>query len=114
MAVTIQSKTTFSIAANAKSVDQVSGQYENVGVGNVILAALSSATGLNVTLSIGGITVINDQPLPWFGTTGSMSLSDNVVVSQALNGGKVEMFFRNTTGGTLTVDYQLMFEPGRK
>lgn len=113
MAVTIVSKTTFSIAANAKSVDQVSGQYENVGPGKIILAALSSVTGLNATLSIGGITVINDQPLPWFGTTGTMSLSDNVVTSQQLAGGKVELFFRNTTVGAITVDYQLMFEPGR-
>ena len=111
MAVTIVSKTTFSVLANVKSVDQVTGQYENVGKGKIILAGLSSATGLNATLSIGGITVINDQPIPWFGTTGTLSLSDNVISSQQLNGGKVELFFRNTTGGTLTVDYQLMFEP---
>lgn len=111
MAVTIVSKTTFTVAANAKSIDQVSGQYENIGKGKVILAALSSVTGLNCTLSVGGITVINDQPLPWFGTTGTMSLSDNVVCSQALNGGKVELFFRDAAGTGETVDFQLMFEP---
>ncbi len=111
MAVTIVAKTTFSTAGNAKSVDQVTGQYENVGKGKIILAILSSATGLNVTLSIGGITVVNDQPIPWFGTTGGLSLADNVMVAQELNGGKVEMFLRNTTGGALTADYQLMFEP---
>ena len=111
MAVTIVSKTTFSVAANTKSVDQVSGQYENVGKGKIILAGLSSVTGLNCSLSIGGITVINDQPIPWFGTTGSLSLSDNVISSQQLNGGKVELFFRNTTAGAITVDFQLMFEP---
>lgn len=111
MAVTIVAKTTFSVTANLKSVDQVTGQYENVGKGKIILAILSSATGLNVTLSIGGITVVNDQPIPWFGTTGGLSLADNVMVAQELNGGKVEMFLRNTTGGTLTADYQLMFEP---
>lgn len=113
MAVTIVSKTTFSTAGNAKSVDQVTGQYETVGPGKLILVALSSATGLNVTLSIGGVTIINDQPFPWFGTTGSLSLSDNVVTSQQVAGGKVEMFLRNTTGGALTVDYSLMFEPTR-
>ena len=111
MAVTIVSKTTFSVLANIKSVDQVTGQYENVGKGKIILAILTSATGLNVTLSIGGITVVNDQPVPWFGTTGGLSLADNVMVAQELNGGKVEMFLRNTTGGTLTADFQLMFEP---
>ncbi len=111
MAVIISSKTTFAVAANTKSVDQVSGQYQNVGKGKIILAALGSITGLNATLSVGGITIINDQPLPWFGTTGTMSLSDNVVCSQILNGGKVELFFRETAGGSPTVDYQLMFEP---
>lgn len=111
MAVTIVSATTESVAANTKTADRVSGQYENVGKGKIILAALPSATGMNVTLSIGGITIINDQPLPWFGTSGTMSLSDNIVTSQMLNGGKVEMFFRNTTGAAITVDYQLMFEP---
>lgn len=111
MAVTIVSKTTFSVLANVKSIDQVSGQYENIGKGKLILAILSSATGMNVTLSVGGITLINDQPIPWFGTTGTMSLSDNVMTSQEVQGGKVEMFLRNTTGGTLTNDFQLMFEP---
>ena len=111
MAVTIVSDTTLSTAANTKTADLVSGQYENVGKGKIILAALSSATGLNVTLSVGGITLVNDQPIPWFGTTGGMSLSDNVVTSQEIGGGKVEMFLRNTTGGALTCDYQLMFEP---
>jgi len=111
MAVTIVSATTSSVGANTKTADLVSGQYENVGKGKIILAGLSSVTGLNVTLSVGGITIINDQPIPWFGTTGTMSLSDNVITSQLLNGGKVEMFLRNTTAGAITCDYQLMFEP---
>lgn len=111
MAVTIVSDVTLAMVANAKTADLVSGQYENVGKGKVILAALASVAGINCTLSVGGITVINDQPLPWFGATGSMSLSDNIVCSQLLNGGKVELFFRETAGGTPTVDYQLMFEP---
>ena len=111
MAVTIVSATTETVGANTKTADLVSGQYENVGKGKIILAGLASATGINVTLSVGGITIINDQPCPWFGTTGTMSLSDNVITSQMLGGGKVEMFFRNTTGAGLTIDYQLMFEP---
>lgn len=111
MAVTIVSATTTSIGAYTKSADLVTGQYENIGPGKLILVALPSATGMNVTLSVGGVTLINDQPSPWFGTTGSISLSDNVICSQQVGGGKVELFFRNTTVGALTVDYQLMFEP---
>lgn len=111
MAVTIVSATTETVAAYTKSADRVSGQYENVGSGKLILAALPSATGMNCSLSVGGVTLINDQPLPWFGTTGTISLSDNVVCAQQIGGGKVELFFRNTTVGALTVDYSLQFEP---
>lgn len=111
MGVTIVSATTESVAAYTKSADEVSGQYENVGPGKLILVALPSATGMNVTLSVGGVTLINDQPMPWFGTTGSLDLSANVVCAQQVGGGKIELFFRNTTVGALTVDYQLQFEP---
>ena len=111
MAVTVVAATTESVGANTKTADRVSGQYENVGKGKVSLVALPSATGMNVTLSIGGVTIINDQPIPWFGTTGGMDLSAHVMASQLIAGGKIEMFFRNTTGGALTVDYQLMFDP---
>jgi len=111
MAVTVVAATSESVGANTKTLDRVSGQYENVGKGKVSLVTLPSATGMNVTLSIGGVTIINDQPIPWFGTTGSMDLSAHVMASQLIAGGKIEMFFRNTTGAALTVDYQLMFDP---
>ncbi|GAI52024.1 unnamed protein product, partial [marine sediment metagenome] len=68
--------------------------------------------GLNVTLSVGGITVINDLPLAWFGTTGSMDLSAHVAASQVLNGGRVELYLRETVAqAAMTCDYQLLFEP---
>jgi len=62
-------------------------------------------------LSIGGITLINDLPCPWFGTTGSLDLSANVICSQQVLGGKIELYFRETAAGAGTVDYQLLFEP---
>lgn len=111
MGVTVGAATSVSLAANTKSADLVSGQYENVDQGKIILVALPSATGMNVTLSVGGVTLVNDQPLPWFGTTGAMDLSAHVVTAQQVGGGKIELFFRNTTAGALTYDYQLMFEP---
>ena len=111
MAVVIGSYTTLSVAANAKSADQVSGQYQYVGKGKFTLVALGSATGLNVTCKIGGVTIVDDLPIPFFGTTGTMSLTDNVVASQVMAGGRVELYFRNTTGGALTADYQLLFDP---
>jgi len=113
MAVIVASKTTFSVAANTKSVDQVEGEFQFVGRGNLNLSMLSSATGLNATLKCGGITIIDDKPIPFFGTTGTMKILDNNVISQAVAGGRVELYFRNTTGGALTVDFMLGFEPTR-
>lgn len=111
MAVVVASATTFSVGANAKSTDQVDGQFEFVGRGNIQLSLLSSATGLNTTLKVGGVTIIDDKPIPFFGTTGGMKILDNVFVNQAVAGGRIELFFRNTTSGALTVDYQVGFEP---
>ena len=111
MAVVVMSGTTIAVAANTKIGDLVSGQYQTVQKGKLTLAALSSITGVNVTLSIGGVTLINDLPLAWFGATGGLDLSAHVVVSQAVLGGKIELYFRETAGGSPTVDYQLMFEP---
>ena len=113
MGVIVASATTESVAANTKTSSQVSGEFEFVGKGNISLSALSSATGLNVTLKVGGITIIDDKPMPFFGTTGSLKILDNVVVNQAIAGGRVELLFRNTTAGALTVDYVLQFEPTR-
>ena len=111
MAVVIDSETAFSVVANAKSVDLVSGQYEFVGRGKFTLACLGSATGMNVELRIGGVTIIADQPIPWTGTAGGLSISDHVMASQTTKGGRVELFLRNTTGGTLTTDLILLFDP---
>ena len=111
MAVVIDTETALSTAANTKSADLVSGQYEFVAKGVFTLACLGSATGMNVELRIGGITIVGDQPVPWTGTAGGLSIADNVMASQQLNGGRVELFIRNTTGGALTMDLILLFEP---
>lgn len=111
MAVVVDTETALSTAANTKTADLVSGQYEFVGKGKFTLAALGSATGMNIELRIGGITIVGDQPIPWTGTAGGLDISAHVIASQSLQGGRVELFLRNTTGGALTVDLILLFEP---
>lgn len=111
MAVLVASTTALSVAANAKSSDVVSGQYQYSGRGKYTLAVKGSATGLYVTCSVGGISLVNDLPIPFTGTAGTISLNDNVLVSQLMNGGRVELTFRNTTGGALTVDCMLLYDP---
>lgn len=114
MAVVIASGAGVSVAANTKTADQVSGQFENIGAGKITLIALPSATAVNCSLSVGGVSLCNDKEVPFFGTTGAMSVADNVLVSQQVSGGKVELFFRETAGtGSVTADYLLLFEPSK-
>ena len=109
--IVVASGSATSVAANTKSAEQVTGTYQNVSGGALILIAKSSATGMNCSLSCGGVPLVNDAIIPYTGTAGTMSINDNVLVSQLVAGGKVELTFRNTTGGALTVGYLLQFQP---
>lgn len=111
MAVVVASGSALSVAANAKSSDQVTGRYQYTGRGSYTLIAKASATGLNLTCNIGGLDLCADQVVPFTGTAGTLSAKDNVIVSQPMNGGKNELTFRNTTGGAITVDYILYWNP---
>lgn len=111
MAIVVASGSATSVAANAKSADQVSGQYQYVGRGKFTLVARSSATGMNTTCNVGGVALVDDKIIPYTGTAGAMDVTAHVVVSQIMPGGRCELYFRNTTGGALTVDYILYFEP---
>jgi hypothetical protein len=111
MAVVINAQTALSTAANTKSADLVSGTYQFIGKGKVTLVAKGSATGMNIQLLVGGISLVSDQPIPYTGTAGTISINDNIVASQVTNGGRVELYIRNTTGGALTTDVLLLFEP---
>jgi hypothetical protein len=98
--------------ANTKTADLISGQYQFVGKGRVTLVSKGSAAGINATMSVGGISLINDLPIVYTGTAGTISINDNFVVSQMMNGGRVELYLRNVTAtaGT-TCDYIVLFEP---
>jgi len=111
MAIVISSGTAVSTAANTKSADQVSGTYQFVGKGKVTLVAKGSATGMYITCSVGGVALVNDAAIPYTGTAGTVSINDNIMASQVMAGGRVELYLRNTTGGALTTDYLVLFEP---
>jgi len=111
MAIVIASGTAVSTAANTKSSDQVSGTYQFVGKGKITLVAKGSATGMNVQCLVGGIAMVNDQAIPYTGTAGTISVNDNVMATQLMSGGRVELYLRNTTAGALTTDYLLLFDP---
>jgi hypothetical protein len=100
--------------ANTKTADLVTGTYQFIGKGKVTLIAKGSAAGISSTCLVGGVALVNDQPVVYTGTAGTISVNDNIVASQSVNGGRVELYLRNTTAtaGT-TCDYILMFDPGK-
>jgi len=111
MVIVVASGSAVSTAANTKSADQVSGQYQHVGRGKFTLIGLASATGLNMECRVGGVNLISDEVIPYTGTAGTIDASAHVIANQVLNGGRVELFLRNTTGGAITADFMLLFEP---
>lgn len=105
--------TALSVAANATSSEQVSSStYQFVPFdGTATLACRGSATGLNVQLAAGGQTLCNDQAIPYTGTAGAISFVDHAMVDFPVEtGSRIELRYRNTTGGALTVDYILGLE----
>lgn len=113
MAIIVASGTTLSLTTGLKSSDQVSGRNQYVGKGRIQLLARASAaasTGIRCTLNVGGVALMDDQLVPFAGTTGAMT-NDHVVLDQVVSGGRVELFFRNDSAGTLTVDYSVLFTP---
>lgn len=108
------SESALSVAANAKSTNRLSGTDIDFLPFDAALElfAKASATGLNATLSIGGEVVVNDQPIPFTGTAGTLAIPDNLMDSvAAAAGAKVTLSFRNTTGGAITVDYVVKASP---
>lgn len=98
--------------ANTKTADLISGTYQFIGRGVVTLVAKGSAAGINATLMVGGVALVNDNAVLFTGTAGTLSVNDNILASQQVNGGRVELYLRNTTAtaGT-TCDYLVLFQP---
>lgn len=114
MGIVMVAGTALSVAANSTSTEQVqSSTYQFVPfTGTAFLACRGSATGLNVQLAAAGQTLMNDQPIPYTGTAGAISTLDHEMVSFPVEAGsRIELKFRNTTAGALTVDYVLTLEP---
>lgn len=114
MAIVVASGTTLSLTTGTKSADQVTGRNQYVGKGRIQLIARASAaaaTGIRATLNVGGVALMDDQLVPYAGTTGALSVRDHMVIDQVVAGGRVENFYRNDSAGTLTVDFLVLFTP---
>lgn len=113
MAVVVAAGNAVSTAANTLSADLITGTYQFIGKGKLTLICKGSATGMYInTLSVNGVPLVAEQPIPFFtGGAGTLSVNDNVMCSQVVAGGRVEFRIRNSTGGALTTDYLILFDP---
>lgn len=111
MAIVVGSNNSLSTAANTKTADLITGRNQYVGKGRLQLFARGSATGMNITLNCGGVALMDDNAIPFFGAAGSLDVNAHGIVDQVVAGGRVELFLRNTTGGALTTDYLVLFTP---
>lgn len=115
MAIVVASGTTLSLTTGAESSELITGDNQYVSRGRVQLVAKASAaaaTGILAFFTSGGIPLFNGI-VPFAGTTGTLSVADNMVVDQQIAGGRLGLKFRNNSAGTLTVDYLVLFTPGR-
>jgi len=112
MGLTVAAGTAVSTAANTKSSDQVSGTYQFIPFNGIItVIARGSATGMNLLIFSNGQALMNDQPVPYTGTAGAITLKDHEVTSFPVRqGARIEFYLRNTTGGALTTDYQILID----
>lgn len=111
MAILIGSAMTLSTAAYTKTANLITGRNQFLQKGRIQVVARGSAIGNNLSLSIGGVPLCDDQALPFIGTTGALSIKDHIVIDQVIAGGTAEMYIRNTTVGALTTDYAVYFTP---
>lgn len=99
--------------ANTTTAELNTGDYQYAPrKGTVTIVAKGSAAGISAQLTIGGVVVVNDQPVVFTGTTGTITVRDNVICQSGANpGSKISFKLRNTTGtaGT-TCDYMMFFD----
>ena len=105
--VVVVSKMALSLTTGTTSADQVTGTFQFVPKGVVKLYALGSVTGMNFTLLNNGSVIASNQAIPFFATTGTLKKMDHEVLTQAVAAGRMELYFINPTGGTVTVDFIL-------
>lgn len=104
MAFGTMSDAALSVAANALSANIYAGKlFEFVGQCVVRIRASASAAGLLIRVLANGVTVVDDQAIA--GDNLWPKLPDHMVIQFPFGGGRLLGFFRNTTGGALTVNH---------
>ena len=111
MAIPIETGITVSTGAYVKSANLITGRNQFLQKGRLMVVARGSAIGMNISVSVGGVPLMDDKAIPFIGATGGLNVKDHVVIDQNIAGGTAEMYLRNTTAGALTTDYAVYFTP---
>lgn len=111
MGYPIYTNQALSTAAYTKTANLISGRNQFLGKGRLQVFAKGSAVGMNIQVAVGGVSLMDDLPVPSIGTTGTLSTNDNAVIDQVVAGGVAELYLRNTTAGALTMDIIVNFTP---
>lgn len=90
-----------SVAANSTSTNRVSGMTHEFlnGPALVVFGAAAAAVGLNVSLLIAGVAIVDDQSVSQ--ANRFPIIPDDVVSSETVGGGRLILRFRNTTGAAI-------------
>lgn len=91
-----------SVAANAVSTNQLAGELYEFLPNNaqVVLLATGAATGLNLTLLAGGVTLVNDQAMGF--QNRFPVVPDDIITQENIPAGaRLFLTFRNTTGAAI-------------
>lgn len=103
-----------SLTTGVTSAELISGSWQNLPKGRLTVLARGSATGLTHSMLVGVYALMVDQPIMYFGTTGVLDRLAHIALDQNVNGGYLSYKIKNPTGGTLTCDYSVLFEPAGK
>ena len=103
--LSIAQKATFALSTT-ESANQVVSTYDYIGPGTLKLYTLGSDATVRVNLFVNGVQILCNAQIGWFGTTGAMDTSANLVTAVNTLGGRIELTFV-ATAGTPTVDFLL-------
>jgi hypothetical protein len=97
-----------SVAPNAVSANVLAGQlYEFLEAGTMVtLSVIAAATGIRATY-ICGVPLINDQAVRFRTAADFPLIPDDILLNNAVPGGRQVLTFRNTTGAAIVTQWRI-------
>mgnify|MGYP003461437209 FL=1 len=94
-----------SVAANSTSTNRVAGLTHEFldRPATLILAAAAAAVGVNCSLLVAGVALVDDQAVSQ--ANRFPLIPDDIVASEEVEGGRILLRFRNTTGAAVIVHW---------